>query len=639
MARWVPSLLSPCAAVVDEVVTSPWLRAFLDLECFILSGMTSKDTICAGAGRGGVCVCVWVGGWVLHVCACVLGVGVGDRLAVRGLVVEVTVRPGVAVLATRLPRPLRLPTPPLPSCLLSSHVLPSSPPSSQTTTNTNNPSPPNVVVPSKQPQQQRCCPFQTTTPTTNNNQPPPQQTNNHKPQPQQRWPTCFWSATAATPPSTTHWAAAAPSWRPWSGVRLREQLWGGTGWWRYRMVASPQAALPPPAASPDPVGPALRAWAFSCSPAGIEKHGGRVLLRTHVEEVVVEGGRAAGVRLRSRAAGGTAPVIRARKAVVSNASVWDTLRLLPEGGLARRGAACAAGQLCLCQPLRCLALPCLPLAAPAAARPRHGCSVTYRCACPTSLSPATHPPDCPLSPSPASPRTGAVPQAYRQEGQATPRTGSFVHLHLGIDAAGLPPNLDIHHLIVNSWADIEVGGGAALISSHVGVCNQLVCRPGAAAGAAVDARAPRLLPPLLRGSSSAGLPRSAPQQPRRAHTGPRLAVARCRLPESAGAPECVQRVHTDRAGPFAGAARQARGSRLHRHALQAAPRWHITASLSQYPNRTVPLQPTPSFGRGSLSNNAACIRQAVSQAGGESLVSAPCAPCPLPSPAAAPCRD
>lgn len=113
---------------------------------------------------------------------------------------------------------------------------------------------------------------------------------------------------------------------------------------------------------------------------GIEKHGGRVLLRTHVEEVVVEGGRAAGVRLRSRAAGGTAPVIRARKAVVSNASVWDTLRLLPEG---------------------------------------------------------------------------AVPQAYRQEGQATPRTGSFVHLHLGIDAAGLPPNLDIHHLIVNSWADIE----------------------------------------------------------------------------------------------------------------------------------------------------------------------------------------
>lgn len=34
--------------MVDEVVTSPWLRGFLDLECFILSGMTAKDTICAG---------------------------------------------------------------------------------------------------------------------------------------------------------------------------------------------------------------------------------------------------------------------------------------------------------------------------------------------------------------------------------------------------------------------------------------------------------------------------------------------------------------------------------------------------------------------------------------------------------------
>jgi hypothetical protein len=29
-------------------VTDPWLRAFLDLECFVLSGMTAKDTICAG---------------------------------------------------------------------------------------------------------------------------------------------------------------------------------------------------------------------------------------------------------------------------------------------------------------------------------------------------------------------------------------------------------------------------------------------------------------------------------------------------------------------------------------------------------------------------------------------------------------
>lgn len=37
------------AAIVDKAVTDPWLRAFLDLECFVLSGMTAKDTIAAGA--------------------------------------------------------------------------------------------------------------------------------------------------------------------------------------------------------------------------------------------------------------------------------------------------------------------------------------------------------------------------------------------------------------------------------------------------------------------------------------------------------------------------------------------------------------------------------------------------------------
>jgi hypothetical protein len=29
------------------VVTDPWLRKFIDLECFVLSGMGAKDTICA----------------------------------------------------------------------------------------------------------------------------------------------------------------------------------------------------------------------------------------------------------------------------------------------------------------------------------------------------------------------------------------------------------------------------------------------------------------------------------------------------------------------------------------------------------------------------------------------------------------
>ena len=58
---------------------------------------------------------------------------------------------------------------------------------------------------------------------------------------------------------------------------------------------------------------------------GVEKHGldnGRVCTDCHVEEILVEGGRAVGVKLR----GGR--VVRARKAVVSNADPYVTKRIL-----------------------------------------------------------------------------------------------------------------------------------------------------------------------------------------------------------------------------------------------------------------------------------------------------------------------
>lgn len=57
---------------------------------------------------------------------------------------------------------------------------------------------------------------------------------------------------------------------------------------------------------------------------GLKRHGGQLMLGAHVEQVHVEGNRAVGVRLR----GGKE--IRARRAIVSNASLWDTLKLLPE---------------------------------------------------------------------------------------------------------------------------------------------------------------------------------------------------------------------------------------------------------------------------------------------------------------------
>ena len=59
---------------------------------------------------------------------------------------------------------------------------------------------------------------------------------------------------------------------------------------------------------------------------GLEKHGGKLLLRSHVEEIIVENKRAVGVKLR----GGKE--IRANT-VISNASVWDTLKLIPSGSV------------------------------------------------------------------------------------------------------------------------------------------------------------------------------------------------------------------------------------------------------------------------------------------------------------------
>ena len=63
---------------------------------------------------------------------------------------------------------------------------------------------------------------------------------------------------------------------------------------------------------------------------GLRAHGGKLLLNSPVASVL-EGpaGRAAGVVLR----GGQQHQVRARRAVVSNASLWDTHRLVPEGQL------------------------------------------------------------------------------------------------------------------------------------------------------------------------------------------------------------------------------------------------------------------------------------------------------------------
>ena len=64
---------------------------------------------------------------------------------------------------------------------------------------------------------------------------------------------------------------------------------------------------------------------------GLEKFGGKLQLNAHVEEIIVENGRATGVRLKN------GNVIKAKKAVVSNATPFDTVKMLgttqelPEG--------------------------------------------------------------------------------------------------------------------------------------------------------------------------------------------------------------------------------------------------------------------------------------------------------------------
>ncbi|CAM9806742.1 unnamed protein product [Pylaiella littoralis] len=114
---------------------------------------------------------------------------------------------------------------------------------------------------------------------------------------------------------------------------------------------------------------------------GLEKNGGTLRLGTHVEQVLVEGNKAVGVRLRGKGGGmgtrGRGRSIRAKRAVVMNADRWAAAKLLPEG---------------------------------------------------------------------------TIPEEKRQEAVDTPKTMSFMHLHLGIEGS-LPPGTDPHYTVVNRWND------------------------------------------------------------------------------------------------------------------------------------------------------------------------------------------
>ena len=98
---------------------------------------------------------------------------------------------------------------------------------------------------------------------------------------------------------------------------------------------------------------------------GLEKHGGELRLNFSTSAV-----GSVTVEIQE-------PGLQAKRAVISNASIWDTLKLLPD-------------------------------------------------------HPAT--------------------KSLRRQRQDIPPCDSFMHLHLGIDGAGLPDDLACHHIVVNDWA-------------------------------------------------------------------------------------------------------------------------------------------------------------------------------------------
>lgn len=123
---------------------------------------------------------------------------------------------------------------------------------------------------------------------------------------------------------------------------------------------------------------------------GVEKHGGEVRLRSPVEEILLDtAGHANGVKLKSGKA------IMASEAVISNASAWDTEKLLPG--------------------------------------------------------------------------KQDVRERWRKEGGSPDPAGSFLHLHLGFRADGLPETgqpgaLQLHYSVINDWEPVDGPGNVVIVS-------------------------------------------------------------------------------------------------------------------------------------------------------------------------------
>ena len=138
-------------------------------------------------------------------------------------------------------------------------------------------------------------------------------------------------------------------------------------------------------------------------------HASKILYNSHVTRINFDdNGKASGVSFVTK---NKEKSVRAKRAVISNASMWDTVRLLPDDIISSSS------------------------------------SVNK-----TSMegSVAT--------------KVQSQITSTRAKVDATPMTNSFVHLHIGINATGLPVDLESHYSVINTWSDIEVDQNHVIIS-------------------------------------------------------------------------------------------------------------------------------------------------------------------------------
>jgi len=178
--------------------------------------------------------------------------------------------------------------------------------------------------------------------------------------------------------------------------------------------------------------------------AGLERHGGAIRYKARVVKVLLEQGRAVGVRL----AGGEE--LRARR-VVSNATRWDTFGD-PDGvGQRSRGAS--------------------PSADSGGHQSLDGVGQFPDGGGQQRLDGAGQLPDA----GGPSPSDQAMPSQTLIDGADTPAaertwrrrykpSPSFLSLHLGVKADLIPEGTHVHHLLLERWEEIEAEQGTVFVS-------------------------------------------------------------------------------------------------------------------------------------------------------------------------------